>query len=92
MEETNELRAQALIDCVALLLLKHGCITDGEAEGLLDLALEKDILTAKILGLEERALSCGNKDVALAAAKLLMMAWKELSNSMIRGLAKIGNS
>ena len=57
MEETNELRAQALMDCVTLLLLKHGCITDGEAEGLLDLALEKDIPTTKelqnlILGLE----------------------------------------
>jgi hypothetical protein len=92
MEETNELRAQALIDCVALLLLKHGCITDGEAEGLLDLALEKGILTAKVLGLEERALECDNKDVALAAAKLLKEAWKELSDSIIRGLAKVGIS
>ena len=82
MEETNELRAQALIDSVVLLLLKHGCITDGEAEGLLDLALEKDILTAKILGLEDRALSCDNKDVALAAVRLLREAWKELNGSM----------
>ena len=57
MEETNELRAQALIDCVTLLLLKHDCITDGEAEGLLDLAPEKGILTAKILELEDRAVS-----------------------------------
>jgi len=90
MEEANELRAQALIDCVTLLLLKHGCITDGEAEGLLDLALEKGIPTAKelqnlILGLEERALSCDDKDVALAATKLLKEAWKELNDSMKGG-------
>jgi len=96
MEETNELRAQALIDCVTLLLLKHGCITDKEAEGLLDWTLEEDMLTAEelqnlILGLEKRALSCDNKDVALVAAKLLKDAWKELNGSMIRGLAKVGN-
>ena len=41
--------AQALIDCVTLLLLKRDCITDKEAEGLLDLALENDMLTAKEL-------------------------------------------
>jgi len=87
MEETNELRAQALIDVVTLLLLKHGCITDGEAEGLLDWALEEGILTAKglrnlVLGLEDRALSCDNKDVALAAVRLLREAWKELNGSM----------
>jgi len=87
MEETNELRAQALIDVVTLLLLKYGCITDGEAEGLLDWALEEGILTAKglrnlVLGLEDRALSCDNKDVALAAVKMLREAWKELNGSM----------
>jgi len=87
MEETNELRAQALIDSVALLLLRYGCITDGEAEGLLDWALEEGILTAKglrnlILGLEDRALSCDNKDVAMAAVNLLREAWKELNGSM----------
>jgi len=87
MEETNELRAQALIDVVTLLLLKYGCITDGEAEGLLDWALEEGILTAKglrnlVLGLEDRALSCDNKDVALAAVRLLREAWKELNGSM----------
>jgi len=87
MEEANELRAQALIDCVTLLLLKHGCITDGEAEGLLDWALEEGMLTAEelqnlILGLEERALGCDDKDVALVAAKLLKEAWKELNDSM----------
>jgi transcriptional regulator CtsR len=96
MEETNELDAQALIDCVALLLLKHSCITDKEAEGLLDWALEEGMPTAEelqnlILGLEERALSCDNKDVALVAAKLLKEAWKELSDSMKRGLAQVGN-
>jgi hypothetical protein len=87
MEETNELRAQALIDAVALLLLRHGCITDGEAEGLLDWALEEGTLTAKglrnlILGLEDRALSCDKKDVALAAVKMLREAWKELNGSV----------
>jgi len=87
MEETNELRAQALIDCVTLLLLKHGCITDEEAEGLLDWALEEGILTAKvlrnlILGLEDRALSCDKKDVALATVKMLREAWKELNGPM----------
>jgi transcriptional regulator CtsR len=87
MEETNELRAQALIDCVTLLLFKHGCITDEEAKGLLDWTLEEDILTAKvlrnlILGLEDRALSCDKKDVALAAVKMLREAWKELNGSM----------
>ena len=87
MEETNELRAQALIDVVTLLLLRHGCITDKEAEGLLDWALEEGILTAKglrnlVLGLEDRALSCDNKDVALAAVKMLREAWKELNGSM----------
>ena len=87
MEETNELRAQALIDAATLLLLRHGCITDGEAEGLLDWALEEGILTAKglrniILGLEDRALSCDKKDVAMAAVNLLREAWKELNGSM----------
>jgi len=87
MEETNELRAQALIDCVTLLLFKHGCITAEEAKGLLDWTLEEDIPTAKvlrnlILGLEDRALSCDNKDVALAAVKMLREAWKELNGSM----------
>jgi len=87
MEETNELHAQALIDSVALLPLKHGCITDGEAEGLLDWALEEGMLTAKglrnlILGLEDRALSCNKNDVALAAVKLLREAWKELNGSV----------
>jgi len=96
MEETNELRAQALIDCVTLLLLKHGCITDKEAEGLLDWTLEEDMLTAEelqnlILGLEKRALGCDDKDVALVATKLLKEAWKELNDSMKRGLAKFGN-
>jgi len=87
MEETDELDAQALIDCVALLLFKHGCLTDEEAKGLLDWTLEEDILTAKvlrnlILGLEDRALSCDKKDVALAAVKMLREAWKELNGSM----------
>jgi len=87
MEETDELDAQALIDCVALLLFKHGCITAEEAKGLLDWTLEEDILTAKvlrnlILGLEDRALSCDKKDVALAAVKMLREAWKELNGSM----------
>jgi len=96
MEETDELDAQALIDCVALLLFKHGCLTDKEVEGLLDWALEEGMLTAEelqnlILGLEERALSCDDEDVALAAAKLLKEAWKELNDSMKRGLTKVGN-
>jgi transcriptional regulator CtsR len=96
MEEANELHAQALIDCVALLLFKHGCITDKEAEGLLDWALEEDMLTAEelqnlILGLEERALSCDDKEVALTAVKLLKEAWKELNDSMKRGLTRVGN-
>ena len=43
------------------------------------------------LGLEERALSCDDEDVALVAAKLLKEAWKELNDSMKRGLAKVGN-
>ena len=95
MEETDELDAQALIDCVALLLFKHGCITNEEAEGLLNWALEEGMLTAEelqnlILGLEERAFECDNKEVALVAAKLLKEARKELNDSMKRGLAKVG--
>ena len=96
MEEADELDVQALIDCVALLLFKHGCIADKEAEGLLDLTLEEGMPTAEelqnlILGLEERALSCDYKDVALAATKLLKEARKELNNSVKRNLAKVGN-
>ncbi len=96
MEETNELDVQALIDCVTLLLFKHGCITNEEAEGLLNWALEEDMLTAEelqnlIQGLEERALGCDDKDVALVAAKLLKEAWKELNDSMKSGLTKVGN-
>ena len=84
MEETSELRTRALMDCVTLLLLKHGCITDGEAEGLLDLSLKNDIPTAKelqnlVLGLEERALRCDNKVAALMAIEMLRMAWKGLN-------------
>jgi len=91
MEETRELRAQALINVVVLLLLKYGCITGEEAEVVLDLTLGDNplvvyglMLTTKgllnlILGLEDRALSCGNKEVAMVAAKLLRDAWKELN-------------
>ena len=94
MEEINELRAQALIDVVTLLLLGQGCITDGEAETILDLTLDDDTLTAKglmltvkglrnlIMGLEDKARSCDKNDVALAAAKLLREALKELNGSI----------
>ena len=74
----------ALVDAAALLLLGEGCISDGEAEGLLNLTLNGDTLTAKglrnlILGLEDRALSCDNKVVALMAVEMLRMAWKGLN-------------
>lgn len=74
----------ALVDATALLLRSKGCITDGEAEELLDLTLKGDTLTTKglrnlILGLEERALECDNKDAALMVIEMLRMAWKGLN-------------
>ncbi len=76
----------ALVDAAMLLLRSEGCITDSEAEGLLELTLKGDVLTAKglrnlILGLEERALSCENKVAALMAIEMLRMAWKGLNLS-----------
>ncbi len=76
----------ALVDAAALLLQSEGCVTDGEAKGLLELTLKGDMLTAKglrnlILGLEERALSCENKVAALMAIEMLRMAWKGLNLS-----------
>jgi len=90
IEKINESRVRtsviniALVDAAALLLRSEGCITDGEAEELLDLTLEGDTLTTKglrnlILGLEERALSCDNKVAALMAIEMLRMAWKGLN-------------
>ena len=74
----------ALIDAAAWLLLGEGCISDGEAEGLLNLTFKGDTLTTKglrnlILGLEDRALSCDNKVVALMVVEMLRMAWKGLN-------------
>jgi len=46
IEKINESRVRtsviniALVDAAALLLRSEGCITDGEAEGLLDLTLK----------------------------------------------------
>jgi len=37
------------------------------------------MLYEAILGLEDSALSCDNKDVALATVRLLREAWKELN-------------
>ena len=90
IEKINESRVRtsviniALVDVAALLLRSEGCLTDGEAEGLLELTLKGDILTAKglrnlILGLEKRALSCDNKVVALMVIEMLRMAWKGLN-------------
>jgi hypothetical protein len=74
----------ALVGAATLLLRSEGCITDGEAEELLDLTLKGDTLTAKglrnlILGLEKRALECDNKVVALMVIEMLRMAWKGLN-------------
>jgi hypothetical protein len=76
----------ALVGAAAMLLRSEGCITDGEAEGLLELTLKGDMFTAKglrnlILGLEERALECDNKVVALMVIEMLRMAWKGLNLS-----------
>jgi len=90
IEKINESRVRtsvvniALVGAAALLLRSEGCLTDSEAEGLLELTLKGDMLTAKglrnlILGLEERALSCDNKVVALMAVEMLRMAWKGLN-------------
>ena len=74
----------ALVGAAALLLRSEGCITDGEAEELLNLTLKGDTLTAKglrnlILGLEKRALECDNKVAALMVIEMLRMAWKGLN-------------
>jgi len=90
IEKINESRVRtsvvniALVGAAALLLRSEGCLTDSEAEGLLELTLKGDILTAKglrnlILGLEKRALSCDNKVVALMIIEMLRMAWKGLN-------------
>ena len=90
IEKINESRVLtsvvniALVDAAMLLLRSEGCVTNSEAEGLLDLTLKGDVLTTKglrnlILGLEERALSCDNKVAALMAIEMLRMAWKGLN-------------
>jgi len=91
IEKINESRVRtlainiALVGAAAMLLRSEGCITDGEAEGLLELTLKGDMLTTKglrnlILGLEERALECDNKVAALMVIEMLRMAWKGLND------------
>jgi hypothetical protein len=76
--------AIAVVDSVTLMLLGQGCITEEEAETVLNLTLNEDKLTVKglrnlILGLEDKALSCDKKDVALVAVGFLREAWKRLN-------------
>jgi hypothetical protein len=67
-----------------LLLVKNGCMSEQEADGLVWLLVEKapsaQELRGLIIELEDRALSCDKVpyERALAVVKLLREAWKEV--------------
>jgi len=84
LEASAEDRAVALIDSAILVLVRVGCISGNEADGLGWLLEEKtptaQELRSLIIELEDRALSCdkASYDQALAVVKLLREAWKEV--------------
>ena len=87
MEASAEDRAQALVDSAILALMRTGCMSEQEADGL-GWIIEEKAPSAKelrglIIELEDRALGCDkiSYDAALAIIKLLREAWAE-----VRGL------
>ena len=85
MEASEKDRAVALISSAMLALMRIGCMSENEADGL-DWALSAKTPSAKelrslIIELEDRALSCDkvSYDQALAVVKILREAWKEVS-------------
>ena len=84
MEATAEDRAQALVDSAVLALVRVGCMSEQEADGL-GWIIEEKAPSAKelrglIIELEDRALSCdkASYDAVLAVVKLLREAWAEV--------------
>jgi len=87
VEASAEDRAQALVDSAILALMRTGCMSEQEADGL-GWIIEEKAPSAKelrglIIELEDRALGCDkiSYDAALAIIKLLREAWAE-----VRGL------
>jgi len=84
LEASAEDRAVALISSAMLVLMRIGCMSEQEADGL-DWVLSAKTPSAKelrslIIELEDRALSCDkvSYDQALAVVRLLREAWKEV--------------
>jgi len=84
VEATAEDRAQALVDSAVLALVRVGCMSEQEADGL-GWIIEEKAPSAKelrglIIELEDRALSCdkASYDAVLAVVKLLREAWAEV--------------
>jgi len=87
VEASAEDRAQALVDSAILALVRIGCMSEQEADGLGWIIEEKSPsakeLRGLIIELEDRALGCdkASYDQALVIIKLLREAWAE-----VRGL------
>jgi len=84
LEASNEDRATALVESAMFALMKIGCMSEQEADGL-GWVLEKKRPTARelrslIIELEDKALGCdkASYDQALAVIRLLKEAWKEV--------------
>jgi len=84
LEASAEDRAVALIDSAMLALMRIGCMSEQEADGLGWILSAKTPsakeLRSLIIELEDRALSCDkvSYDQALAVVRLLREAWKEV--------------
>jgi len=84
VEASAEDRAAALVDSAILALLRIGCMSEQEADGL-GWIIEEKAPSAKelrglIIELEDRALGCdkASYDQVLAVVRLLREAWKEV--------------
>jgi len=84
LEASSKDRATALIDSAILALMKFGCMSESEADGL-GWILEEKTPTAQelrslIIELEDKALGCdkASYDQALAVVRLLREAWREV--------------
>jgi len=84
LEASAEDRATALVESAMFALMKIGCMSESEADGL-GWVLEEKRPTARelrslIIELEDKALGCdkASYDQALAVIRLLREAWREV--------------
>jgi len=84
LEASAEDRATALVESAMFALMKIGCMSEQEADGLDWLLVEKNPsareLRSLIIELEDKVLGCdkASYDQALAVIRLLKEAWREV--------------